>query len=479
MAAIRFIAPTVLLLGCTGEETASLECSISEVPTSVALSTSSTALIDELGREITLRGVNAGGRSKMPPYAPFDFEEGGYQQALDVYLDRAEAWGLNVLRVPFSWQALEPTQGSDDLDYLSRYDALIDGAWERGMWTIVDFHQDIYAENYCGDGFPGWTLNVETLPEPHFDCSNWFLSYIIDPAVQAAYNDFWADTHGAQTAFKAMWDRMAERYAEHPGVMGFEIINEPHGGTMEDTEWATNVATPFYSEMAARIHDIAPDKLVFFDSTGLDAIRATTQLERPEGDQLVFAPHFYDAAVFAGGSQLSLDYEPALQRWKTLGNDWDIPVLLGEFGIQPDHPQASAYVRNHYESFDKLGLHATYWEYSTSTEIWNYETLSITDEGGEEYSEIVDEMVRPYAHAVAGRITSALYNAETKTYALSFDATADGVTEIVLPERIFGSSPEISLSGGCFEMGHERLWVRADEAGAIALEVGAAGSAQP
>lgn len=460
----------LLLISCKQGDLGTLECAIT-APTIERISADGTRLVDNHERVITLRGVNAGGRSKMPPYVPFDFAEGAYDKALGIYLDRAQSWGLNILRVPFSWQAVEPVEGVFNEEFLTRYDALVDGAWERGMWVIVDFHQDIYAENYCGDGFPGWTLNDDDLPEPHFDCADWFMSYLFDAEVQAAYDDFWADTHGAQTAFKNMWDMMATRYAQHPGVIGFEVINEPHGGTMEDNDWAPNIVTPFYSEMIAQIQSIAPDKLVFFDSTGLDAISATTHLERPEGEQIVFAPHFYDAAIFAGADHLTLKYEPALQRWKDLGDSWGIPVILGEFGIQPAHKDASPYVRAHYDAFDKIDLHATYWEYSTSTDIWNHEALSITDADGVEFSAVVDELVRPYPHAVAGSITSSAFDAENGVYELEYDADADGITEVILPERLFGTAPDITATGGCVELQDERLLILADDAGTMTITI--------
>src|SRR4051812_47637321 len=78
------------------------------------LRTDGTRLVDSLGRTVVLRGVDAGGRSKFAPFAPFDYPDGGYQSALDAYLDRAAAWGIDVLRVPFTWAAVEPQPGHDD-----------------------------------------------------------------------------------------------------------------------------------------------------------------------------------------------------------------------------------------------------------------------------------------------------------------------------------------------------------------------------
>lgn len=42
--------------------------------------------------------------------------------------------------------------------------------------------------------------------------------------MDAAFDAFWEDRSGVRTAFAAMWDRMAERHADRPGVIGFEIL---------------------------------------------------------------------------------------------------------------------------------------------------------------------------------------------------------------------------------------------------------------
>src|SRR5205823_2053948 len=132
-------------------------------------------------------GINAGGRSKNAQYHPFEYAEGGYDAALAQYMDRAASWGIDVLRVPFTWQAVEPVEGKDDEDFLKRYDALLDAAWKRGLWTILDFHQDVYAENFCGDGFPPWTL-ADPKIAPTENCGQWGLEYFGDAEVKGAFD---------------------------------------------------------------------------------------------------------------------------------------------------------------------------------------------------------------------------------------------------------------------------------------------------
>src|SRR5579862_1756233 len=100
------------------------------------LAAQGTSLVDALGRTVFLRGVDAGGRSKFAPYVPFDFASGAYASALDAYMARAASWGIDAMRVPFTWAALEPTEGQDDQAWLSRYAELLGAAWAHGIYTI-------------------------------------------------------------------------------------------------------------------------------------------------------------------------------------------------------------------------------------------------------------------------------------------------------------------------------------------------------
>ena len=472
---MRWTALVVMLVivGCAADEPVEDGCTI-EDPGVGALDTDGPLLVDAHGRVVTLRGINTGGRSKFAPYSPFEYEPDAFDEALDEYLDRLEGWGFDALRVPFSWEAIEPQQGQIDEEFLARYDALLDGAHERGLWTIVDFHQDIYSEVYCGDGFPAWTLDDP--PDPHHDCPAWFTGYALDDDVQNAFELFWTDATGVRTAFGELWDLMVDRHRDRPGVIGFEVLNEPGWGDEDYDEWESGTLPDFYSEMIARIHARAPQMLIFFDATGLDAISAETSLTRPQGDRLVFAPHFYDPTTFLGDGELQVDVAASLQVWSDLGRDWDLPVLLGEFGIEHDHPQAESHTRAHYEVFDDLAMHATWWEYSVSDELWNDENLSVVDGDGNERDEVLDEIVRPYVRALAGTLVDGpRYDPDEQRFEVRWQPTADGVTDIALPPRIFGGGAEVSAEGACFELRDGRVLVQAAE-GADEVHVVVSGS---
>lgn len=454
-------ASSALLAGCGAQGApAPLDaprCAIPlPAPSDHHLVVDGTRLRDALGRIVFLRGVNAGGRSKFAPFAPFDYAEGDYDAALARYLDRAAALGFSVLRVPFVWAAVEPTKGLDDEAFLARYDALLDAAWQRRMWTIVDFHQDIYSESYCGDGFPSWTI-PDPVPAPHHDCADWFVRYSKDGDVRGAFDRLWADQDGTLEAFRSLWDRLAARHADRPGVIGFEPINEPHPGNADASAWAKGTLTPFYTEMAARIHQKAPDALVFFDATGTDAIGAATAMDEPEGEGLVFAPHWYDPAALFGGVPAPSNAQEGLAKWAALGAAWDLPVLVGESGAPRGLENAAEFVTALEDAMDDNGLHFTYWEYSDAKEAWNAETLSFVAPDGKEAEPIVSAIARPYARAVAGDSPAFRYDTASRVFTLSYAPTPDGVTEIVLPERSALSSFRVELSSGCVDDSHPGL----------------------
>ncbi len=417
-----------------------------------------------------LRGVNAGGRSKLPPFFPFPFAEAGapalpFTDAAAAFAERARSWGCNCVRLPFTWEAVEPERGHYDEEFLNRYVALARAFSDRGLRVVVDFHQDVFARPFAGDGFPLWAVPEGDwpTPEPHY----WFLGYIQHPGVRLAFDRFWADEDGLRQAFVAMWRHVAGRLWSEPGVVGFEVINEPGWGSADPTTWAAEVLTPFYTELAGVIREVAPGALVFFDSTGAEALTGRTALHRPGGEGLVFAPHSYaDSVILTGTWDGRGDFRKSLGAWDAVGAAWDVPVLLGEFGCQARTERSAAYVQAHYDALDALWMHGTYWEYSADPLDWNDEGLSLCDADGGERGTVA-AIVRPYPRAVAGERPNFHYDVETRVARLTYDAHAGGVTEVALPPRLYPREPRIEVEGAHWTRVTDHLQITADRGGAV------------
>jgi endoglycosylceramidase len=85
-----------------------------------------------------------------------------------------------------------------------------------------------------GDGAPKWATITEGLP--HVRGEIWSDSYLISPAVQKAFDNFWKnapapDGTGVQDHYARMWKHVAERFAGNKAVIGYDIMNEPFSGS--------------------------------------------------------------------------------------------------------------------------------------------------------------------------------------------------------------------------------------------------------
>lgn len=436
-------------------------------------------LRDEHNRDVQLRGVNTGGRSKWTPFIPFPV--GPAPTAADVaaaapaYFARLREWGLDTVRVPFSWEALEPSEGQYDGDYLDRYVAMIDAAWALELRVIVDFHQDVYASPFCGDGFPLWTLLPDELGPPLRDCPDWGIGYIVKNGVRDSFDRFWADTNGIQSKYRGMWQQMAGRVADHPGVVGLELINEPGWGSAANIDaWKASTLNPFHTATIAWLRGlVGPGPLILYNNTGIEASGLSPVKHlRPDGDGIIYAPHLYDAGLVAGDPYAGNIPEDHIAPLAAFSRTSGVHPLIGEFGVQLDAAGGDDWLTLVVDSLDKHRVSGTLWEYSQNEELWNGEDLSLVDASGVERP-IVDAYVRPWLRAVAGHAATFTYDHTTRRAAATW--TSDGgITELALPPRLFPTAPpELTLTGpgACYTVDLDRgtMLVQAPEGTDVAL----------
>jgi len=411
-------------------------------------------LLDALGRDVIMRGVNAGGRSKWAPFFPFPFDakadDAAFRAKADAFFGRLKAWGLDSVRLTFSWEALEPDKGKYDEQYLDRFAAMVDACGDLDLRVVIDFHQDVYALPFCGDGFPLWTLKPIDRKQTCKNGKSWFANYT-NPDVVASYARFFTNKDGILDSFKAMWTKMATRFAKHDAVVGFEIINEPGGWEFATLKtWKEQTLNPFHTDMVAVINKAAPGKLVFFDNPGVDAVGITSVTHvRPKGEGVVYAPHYYDSNLLLGGKAGNSDPAADLQPFAAFSTSTSMHTLLGEFGYGHGATGGEGWLGKVMTFVDDARWSATLWEYSINETLWNHEDLSVVDADAKERP-VLDVYVRPWLRAVAGSTPSFSWDPGAGHAEASW--TADGgVSELVVPERLFGGQPKkIEVTDGCW-----------------------------
>jgi endoglycosylceramidase len=347
------------------------------------------------GRIVLIRGVNLGG-GKLPPFVLLDDP---------AVLDRMVELGFNAIRMPFIWEAFEPEPGRYDESYLGRMTGIASAAWRRGLYVIVDIHQDGFARTLtrgCGCGFPLWAVSPRAkphAPDNGLGCKTWAIQEITDPGLHRSFSDFYADTNGVRTRYLAMLDRVAGAFAGIAGVVGYDPINEPWGDERREI-------APLYRDAAAAIRAQHPSAILFLEARGPAAAGLRSRLPEPGFGNVAFAPHYYNPLAIVRedwrGNTAAIDR--AFDRLEAKAEEWCAPLVLGEIGIPGDAGRAGDYVDYLYDRLDALIASALQWNIAPGwtaerRDGWNGEDFSLLDGAGQIRP---NYRPRPYPRRVAG-----------------------------------------------------------------------------
>lgn len=394
-------------------------------------------LRDDAGRIVLLRGANVSGRSKTPPFVPFDEPR---------WFDPLRDWGMNAIRLLVTWEGIEPERGRYDRHYLDRVATLAREAGERGLAVVVDFHQDLFARAFGGDGAPAWAV---TQPGRAATGREWFWYYAMSRGVQASFAGFWRDDGGLRTAFLAAVAEVMTTFAPIDAVVGYDLFNEPMAPLVEvvrgrfERGWLSD----FHRQCVAVRDRHAPGRVLMLEPTPLVAFGAPTGLGPIEGRDLVYAPHLYDAtAILAGRFVPTLSTFPsALAQVTRTATTRRWPLVVGEFGALGGIVGADAMMEDQCRRLDAAFASWMVWHYNPTDVDWNGEDASIVRPGGGERPWTA-AIVRPYPRALAGR-PRRWQSDRDAPWVLEYDADSDAPSQVVIPPR-WSARPDIAIDGG-------------------------------
>ena len=442
-------------------------------------------VVDDCGRVLVLRGTNVQGGNKGAsvddPHLPESFDE---QRHLG-------KWGWNSVRFLISWGAVEPDQGAYDEAYLDELEEWMDRYAEQGIHVVLDMHQDIYGWAVGGNGAPDWAVITDGLePQPLPDGQPWYLA-AVDPAAQVAYQNFWDPERGhpeLQDHFFDAWAHVAERFADHPAVIGYDLLNEP---VFANGDLTATLA--IQGEAAAGT--FRNPNLTAFSQRGIDTLRAadddawimvepTSLLNafpyagdlsaltdpRAGGPRLGYAPHLYESSVHDG-----LGYpadSPYLAEWERMrvGEAEAMPATLymGEFGGPPDQDGMGDYIAETLAMADRAMAGWAQWSWDPATDpdgSWS----PITTDG--ELTLSGERLLRVQPRAIAGVPTSFSWDPEARVFRMTWTERegVEGPTELAAPVGDWDGEIEVELDGEASDVTVD------DERGVIAIEPDAAG----
>lgn len=327
-------------------------------------------LYDSAGRQVLLRGVNFNHLGdyfvtdpSLPTVASLDAED----------WDDAAALGTNVIRLVTTWSAWQPERGGFDEAYLERVRAAIAEANARGMYVVVDMHQDAWSKHVytpvdevCPegthhqrgwDGAPLWATFTDGEPT----CTPGARED--SPAVVRAWDGFYGNREGVRDELAALWGRIGGELAHEPGVAGFDLINEPGNGSSGKTTREGLVA--FYRSAidairAAEGEAGGPGHTIFFEPTVYAIIPDADLSDDPN---LVFAPHNYFESIVKGAGLLDASF----RAFGALAQDFGMTLWIGEYGSFDDDATNAAWMA-HFTALEDSspGAGSAWWQWEQS-----------------------------------------------------------------------------------------------------------------
>jgi hypothetical protein len=336
------------------------------------LRASGTTITDGRGDQVLLRGVNVNQlvdfyQPKAGVAATRPLTEGDFAGIA--------AQGFNVVRLNLSWSALEPTRGALSKTYLAKVQEAVGWARQHGIYIVLDMHQDGWwngatpAGTDCRpgtdpmwgyDGAPAWATITDGAPRCQFTGRD------ISPAGDRAFQNFYFDTSGVQSALVATWGKLAAVFRDEPTVGGYDLLNEPGFGETAPVTTSLLLGR-FYDRAIGAIRAAGSRQLVIVEPSilwsGLGFDTGPTPGFTTDGN-IVFSPHLYAESITMDRS-LGLPPIVGIDRQFSLAQrvaaEYDAPLWSGEYGYWGDTADVDARLARYAKAEDANRLGSAYW----------------------------------------------------------------------------------------------------------------------
>ena len=412
-------------------------------------------MVDASGRVVMFHGVNM-----VNKFSPYTLSAAGFRD-VDAKLIADAGW--NVVRMGVLYSGLEPTAGNYDEAYLDRIEETVDLLGRHGIFSLLDFHQDLYGTVFSGDGFPPWATQTDGLPlQPSHGFPN---DYFELPALQRAFDNFWGNSIGPsqiglQDRYAAAWRHVAKRFASNRWVMGYDLFNEPFpGSNWKACNYTVGCAQfdqilgAFMAKLAQAIAGVDSLHIVFYEPPVLFGFGIPCNMPSPSGNRIGFSFHNY------WPKDSNLPIQNALSHSRKTG----AALFMTEFGASVD-PAPVIQVAN---LADSSLIPWIYWAYANKTPFKIVTPglpatpeqqgivldLSKPREGTNLNSPILKGLARPYPVAIAGTPESFGFDPQTQIFRLKYrkpDADSslrNKETVIVLPTSLYPKGYRFEVSG--------------------------------
>eukprot|EP01126_Amoeba_proteus_P050857 TRINITY_DN6044_c0_g2_i1.p1 TRINITY_DN6044_c0_g2~~TRINITY_DN6044_c0_g2_i1.p1 ORF type:complete len:390 (+),score=56.93 TRINITY_DN6044_c0_g2_i1:99-1268(+) len=249
---------------------------------------------DDDGRERYFHGTNI--VVKRFPWHPTTEKFDAQWSFVEEDMALLKSMGLNSIRLNVPWAGIEPVEGQYNYTLLKILSEIVEKAGrDYGIYTLLDFHQDALAEQFCGTGVPYWVSSiggdnfpVPLVPRPipvdpvskmpnRSTCDSingnvWPLFYFTE-CTSYAFGALYNNTNNLGDKFARFWGQVAKTWSASPYVLGYELMNEPWAGNVvvDPTLLIPGIADrrnlqPLWEKVAQQIRQYDLNHLIFFQA---------------------------------------------------------------------------------------------------------------------------------------------------------------------------------------------------------------------
>ncbi len=315
-------------------------------------------LVDPSGKKVVLRGCNLGNwfmiehwmlDQAQPEGSSVDqytleqllskrFGEWEKDRLMDLYRSSwiterdfkiIKSFRFNVVRLPLNYRQFEDDSRPFQLraDAWKWTDLAISWAKKYGIYVILDMH-----------GAQGGQS-----PYDHTGHSD--------------QNKLWTSEED-QKRYVWLWSEVAKKYRDEPGVVAYDTLNEPYGGTLPQIR-------AIFDKVYPAIRKSDPEKLIWacahyagFENFGNP---------KENGWHNVGIEVHYYPGIFGNGYPTIRTQARHLDYVKTVvgpnAKSLDIPFLAGEFNVLFNSAGGPEMMRRTYDTYEGLGWTSTMWAY--------------------------------------------------------------------------------------------------------------------
>ena len=354
-------------------------------------------IVNSNGEEVILHGVNVVYKNK-PWHPTLDENNWSYNTSFTQRdIGYLKSWGFNVVRLGVMWPGVIDSSNNINSTYLDTMKKIVEDLGNNGIYTLVDMHQDLLSEYFCGEGIPNhlmkdvsqmktfpWPLGTEfggTIPTRE-QCIKYplFGTYYATKAVNYAFEELYKKNSTLYNELHRFWKVIAESFKGNTNVLGFELINEPNSGNIyrNPLEFLDlfgrsghKYLEPLYQSLAKLIWSIDPERNIVFESTGNSPFTSGF-VSAPGGKSKVtrqiFSHHVYCPLVDWSGCprlpKICPVFDNLMMYLRYMESQYfGSGLLLTEFGALSQDKACVEETHNILSRADALGEGWIYWQY--------------------------------------------------------------------------------------------------------------------